>query len=63
MLPLIRKSADSLVEVMDEKAASGESFDVLKYVLLSHNLSQCVVSYSACKSCLIPRCLISFRHV
>ena len=35
MLPLLKKSTDNLVEVLGEKASSGESFDALKYVLIS----------------------------
>ena len=32
MLPLIKKSTDNLVDVIGEKVASEESFEVLKYV-------------------------------
>ena len=45
MLPLIKKSTDNLVEVIGEKAAAEESFEVLKCVhvyrqeFISKNLS------------------------
>ena len=32
MLPLLKRSTDNLVAVIDAKAAAGETFDILKYV-------------------------------
>ena len=47
MVPLIKKCTDNLVTVIEGKAASQETFDVLKYVLVSiisaiHNIT-CLV--------------------
>ena len=32
MVPLVKRSADTLVELFGEKAGTGESIDILKYV-------------------------------
>ena len=32
MLPLLKRSTDNLVAVIEAKAAAGETFDVFKYV-------------------------------
>ena len=37
MLPLIKRSTDNLVAVIGEKAATEESFEVIKYVLTDKN--------------------------
>jgi hypothetical protein len=33
MLPLLKRSTDNLVAVIEAKAAAGETFDVFKYVV------------------------------
>ena len=44
MLPLIKIVTDNLVEVMGQKADSGESFEVFEYVFHSYHYTQIVVA-------------------